>query len=101
MSKFEAKVARELDLELKSGIYTEVVPQYRIKLYAYLPNGEKVNLFTYICDFRVQLPDGSYVLKEAKGAVTEVYRMKRALLTQVWLPDHPNYSFEEIRMSRR
>lgn len=96
-SKLEARTARDLDLRKASGEFTEIEPQYRIKLYTYLPNGEKVNLFTYICDFRCTKPDGSYHLVEAKGYATEVYRIKRKLLDYVWLPDHQDYTFEEIK----
>lgn len=97
MSKYEAKVANELDLRKMAGEFVEVVPQYRIKLYCYVPNGDKVHLFDYICDFRCEKPDGSYLLVEAKGHATEVYKTKRKLLDLVWLPDHLDYSFEEVR----
>ena len=97
MSKFEARVAQELDLELRSGKYIEIKPQFPIKLYVYLPDGKKANLFTYVCDFRCELPDGSYKLVEAKGALTEVYKVKKRILDLVWLPEHPEYTFEEVR----
>lgn len=96
-SKFEAKVAQELDLRMKAGEFVTVEPQYRIPLYTYLPGGEKVNIFTYVCDFRCEKPDGCFLLVEAKGHVTDVYRTKRKLLDLVWLPDHPDYEFEEVR----
>lgn len=97
MSKFEARVAQELDLRLKAGEFVKVEPQYRIKLYCYLPDGSRADLFTYICDFRCERPDGTYLLTEAKGHVTETYRTKRKLLDLVWLPDHPSYEFEEVK----
>lgn len=100
-SKFEASVAQELELRMKAGEFTEVDRQYRIKLYCYLPDGSKADLFTYICDFRCHRPDGSYLLVEAKGHATEVYRTKRKLLDLVWLPDHQDYEFEEVRQGRR
>lgn len=96
-SKFEARIAQELELRQKAGEFTEVEPQFRIKLYTYLPDGSKVDIFTYICDFRCHKPDGTYLLVEAKGHVTDVYRTKRKLLDLVWLPDHPEYEFEEVR----
>lgn len=97
MSKFEARTAQELDLKLKAGEFVRIDSQYRIPLYAYLPNGEKVHIFNYICDFRCERPDGTYLLVEAKGHVTETYRTKRKLLDLIWLPDHPEYEFEEVR----
>lgn len=96
-SKFEASVAQDLYLRQQAGDLVAVEPQYRIKLYCYLPDGSKAYLFTYICDFRCEKPDGSYLLVEAKGHPTEVYRTKRKILDLVWLPDHPDYEFQEIR----
>lgn len=99
-SKLEARIAQELDLRLKAGEFVEIVPQFRIKLYVYLPDGKKADLFTYICDFRCERPDGTYLLAEAKGHITETYRTKRKILDLVWLRDHPEYEFEEIRQGR-
>lgn len=96
-SKLEARVARDLDLELKAGKYTAVEPQFRIKLYCYLPNGEKLYLWTYICDFRCTKPDGSYVLVEAKGKRMQRYRDNLKLLDGIWLLDNPDYEFIEER----
>lgn len=95
-SKYEAKIAQELDLRMKAGEFVEVEPQYRIKLYTYLPSGSKVDLFTYICDFRCKKPDGTYLLVEAKGHKTDVYRTKLKILDAIWLPDHPDHEFEEV-----
>jgi hypothetical protein len=96
-SKLEARVAQELDLRLRAGEFTEVVPQYRIKLYVYLPDNKKADLFTYVCDFRCEKPDGSYLLIEAKGMETALYRVKKRILDLVWLPDHPDYEYEVIK----
>lgn len=96
-SKFEAKIAQELDLRQKAGEFVNVEAQYRIKLYVYLPGGQRADLFTYICDFRCERPDGTYLLVEAKGHVTDTYRTKRKILDLVWLPDHPDHEFEEVR----
>lgn len=100
-SKLESGVAAELELRKKAGEFVDIDYQFPIKLYCYLPNGDKAYLFKYICDFRCHYPnDGTFLLVEAKGYATEVYRTKRKLLDLVWLPDHPEYSFEEIRSSR-
>lgn len=96
-SRFEARVAQDLDLRLKAGEFIEIIPQFRIKLYCYLPDGSKADLFTYVCDFRCERPNGSFLLVEAKGALTDVYRTKRKLLDLVWLVDNPEYEFEEVR----
>ena len=94
-SKLEARTAQDLDLELKAGKYVEIIPQFRIKLYCYLPDGSKVYPFDYICDFRCEKPDGGFLLVEAKGKATDLYRAKRRILDLVWLPDHLDYEFEE------
>jgi hypothetical protein len=96
-SKLEARVAQELDLRMKSGEFVEIVPQFRIKLYVYLPDNKKADIFTYICDFRCERPDGSYLLVEAKGMETSVYRVKKRILDLVWLPDNPNYEYEVVK----
>ena len=100
MSKFEARVAQELDLEMQAGKYTEIIPQFRIKLYARDPQGEKIPITDYICDFRCTYPDGTYHLVEAKGHPTDTYRIKRKLLECFWLPDHKDYTFEERHESK-
>ncbi len=93
-SKLEARHAMELDLRMKAGEFTEIVPQYRIKLYVYLPDGSKADLFTYVCDFRCEKPDGSYLLVESKGVESQVWRTKKKILDLVWLPDHKDYEYE-------
>lgn len=96
-SKLEARVAQELDLRLKSGEFTEIIPQYRIQLYVYLPDGSRADLFNYICDFRCKRSDDTYLLVEAKGVETSVFRVKKRILDLVWLPDHPDYEYEIIK----
>lgn len=96
-SKLEAKVAMMLDDKLKKGEFVEIVPQYRIKLYVYLPDNKPAYLFTYICDFRCERKDGSFLLVEAKGHETELFKVKKRILDLVWLPDHPDYDYEIIK----
>lgn len=98
-SKLEANTAYELDMRMKAGEFTEVTPQYRIKLYCYLSDGSRADLFTYVCDFRCKRPDGSYLLVESKGFLTDIYKVKRKILDLVWLPDHPDHEFEEVKRS--
>jgi hypothetical protein len=100
-SKFEATIAQELDLRMGAGEFVKVEPQFRIPLYIYLANGERKTLFAYVCDFRCERPDGSYLLVEAKGYKTNIYRVKKKILELVWLPDNPGYEFEEISGTRR
>jgi Protein of unknown function (DUF1064) len=95
-SKFEARVAQELALRMKAGEFVKIEPQFRIPLYIYLADSSPVNLFAYVCDFRCERPDGTFLLVEAKGYRTDIYRVKQKILRLVWLPDHPTYEFEEI-----
>lgn len=96
-SKLEAKVAMLLDQRMQNGEFVEIIPQYRIKLYVYLPDNKRADLFTYICDFRCERPDGSYLLVEAKGMETETFKIKKRILDLVWLPEHLNYDYEIIK----
>lgn len=96
-SKFEAIIARELDLRMKGGEFTEIIPQYKVEVTALRSDGTKVRLFNYICDFRCQRPDGSYLLVEVKGMLTATYRLKKKALELLWLPEHPDYTFEEVK----
>lgn len=96
-SKLEARVARDLDLRRRAGEFTEIKPQFRIKLYCYLPNGDKLYLWDYIADFLCTKPDGTFLICEAKGARMQRYRDNIKLLDGVWLPDHPEYEFVEER----
>lgn len=98
-SKFEAIIARDLDLRMKAGEFIEVLPQFKIEITAHRKDGTLVKLFNYICDFRCQLPDGTYTLIEVKGVLTASYRIKKKALQLLWLPEHPDYTFEEIKQS--
>lgn len=96
-SKLEARVARDLDMRKKAGEFVEITPQFRIKLYVYLPDNKPAYLFTYICDFKCERPDGTFLLVEAKGMETEIFKVKKRILDLVWLPDHPEYDYEIIK----
>jgi hypothetical protein len=96
-SKLEARVAQELDLRKKAGEFVEVEPQFRIKLYVYLPDGKRADLFTYVCDFKCTRSDGSFLLVEAKGVETDLFRVKKRILDLVWLPEHPEYEYEIVK----
>lgn len=96
-SKFEAIIARELDFRMKAGEFTEIIPQYKIEIMAHRQDGSPVKLFNYICDFRCRRPSGKYLLVEVKGMLTATYRIKKKALELLWLPDHPDYEFEEVK----
>lgn len=91
-SKFEARVAKELDLLKEAGEIIEVERQFPVRIEF---NGKLI--CTYYCDFRVLYPDGSYELIEAKGIETEVYRLKRKLLEAIWLPQHLDHEYVVVK----
>ena len=90
-SKKEAAYAQELDLLLKAGEITEIIPQYKVSLDV---NGR--HIANYYCDFFVTYKDGSQQLIEVKGFRTEIYRLKRLLLEATFLEENPGITFLEI-----
>lgn len=100
-SKYEAVIARELDLRMKAKEFIEIIPQFKVEIIAHRQDGTPVKLFNYICDFRCQLPNGTYTLIEVKGVLTASYRIKKKALQLLWLPEHPDYTFEEVKQSDR
>lgn len=98
-SKFEAGVAQDLELRLKSGEITEIEPQYKLEMWAYRENGLPAFKVSHKVDFRVANKDGSYELVEAKGVETADYKMRRKFLENIWLPDHPDHTYTVIKQS--
>lgn len=96
-SKYEAIVARDLDLRKAAGEFVEIVPQFKIELYCFKTDGDRIKLFNYICDFRCERPDGTFLLVEAKGVLTPSYKIKKKILGLIWLPDNPDYEFVEMK----
>lgn len=74
-SKFEAGVAQTLDLMLKAGEVTEVIPQKSYELKGL--NGTKI--CTHKPDFTVTFKDGHIEIWEAKGRQTDTFRLKYKL----------------------
>ena len=75
-SKHEAKVYEELRLRCLGGEFTGLGCQVAF----YLPGGIK-----YIADFVAFLPDGGFVVIDAKSEATrkdKVYRLKRRLMKE-------------------
>lgn len=96
-SKYEAGVAAELDLRLRTGDILEVIPQFKVEMWAYRENGLKAFMVKHKIDFRIQLRDGSYELVEAKGRETPDYVWRRKFLENIWLPDHPDYVYRVVK----
>lgn len=70
-SIFEAKVARDLDWRVKAGEIVSWERQVKISLYAY-----GAHICDYFIDFVAVRPDGTKEYIEAKGFVTDVWRLK-------------------------
>lgn len=94
-SKYEAEIAYELDMRMRAKEFTAIEPQFKIQLYTYDKELKQIPIFKYYCDFKCTKPDGTYLLVEAKGFRTDIYRAKHKILTQVWLKDNPEYEFVE------
>ena len=75
-SKFEAGVARDLDLRMRAGEYIQIERQKTLDLRV---NGRHV--CNYRIDFVATRPDGTLEYIEAKGCPTEAWRIKWSLLT--------------------
>lgn len=97
-SKFEASIARDLDIARKAADPREKVvdwtPQYKVELRS--PTTGKL-MAKYYCDFFVEYADGRKELLEAKGMETEVYRLKRRMLEELWLPEHPDIEYRVVK----
>lgn len=70
-SKKEADYAQTLDWRKKLGEIRSWTPQVPLELRV---NGVKI--VTYICDFRVVMPDGSVEYHETKGFATADFKIK-------------------------
>ena len=102
-SKFEARVAQDLDLKLQTGLISGWEPQYKIECIPYDCNAKPVPKckVTHKVDFRVHELDGTYTLLEAKGFETSDYRMRRKWLLNFWLPEHLDHKYEVVKENTR
>ena len=96
-SKFEARVAAELDMEVIAKVITDYERQFKVEIYAYTKDGEPVRLCSHKIDFRRHLPDGTFELLEAKGVETSDYKWRRKMLENFWLPEHPDHVYRVVK----
>jgi hypothetical protein len=96
-SKFEAGVAEELYLRQQAGEIVAVEPQYKIEVWCYRSDGSPAFKVSHKVDFRIELPDGSFELIEAKGVETPDYIWRRKFLEHIWLPEHPDHTYTVIK----
>ena len=76
-SKFEARVAADLDFRLRSGEISAVDRQVD---FPFTVNGKRLGRFLYRADFLVTHLDGSKEIVEAKGMQMPIFRLKWALM---------------------
>ena len=96
-SKFEASVADELLLRKQAGDIKDYDSQYRVEIVCYRANGLPAFTVRHKVDFRVHNNDGSFTLCEAKGAETVDYLWRRKFLENIFLPEHPEYTYEVVK----
>jgi hypothetical protein len=89
-STLEAKVAEELDWQLKAGDLKEVKRQVKIPLMV-----NKVLICNYYCDFRVVDKHGQVKYVEAKGMELPLWLLKKKLFLAL-LPEIDNGAVFEI-----
>ena len=95
-SKFEAGVAKELELRKRAGDILDFDKQYRVDIEIFNSTGKKVHEVRHKVDFRIHELDGTFTLLEAKGFETQDYRFRRKLLEKIWLLDHPDHTYEVV-----
>jgi hypothetical protein len=76
-SKFEARVAADLDLRLRSGDIAQVERQID---FPFIVNGKRLGRFVYRADFVVTHLDGSKEIVEAKGLRLPIFNLKWELM---------------------
>lgn len=78
-SKHEAQYWQELRLREKAGEITGLVRQVPFDLVTVNSAGDRIVVATYIADMTFY-EDGKLVVADAKGHLTQIYRMKRKWL---------------------
>jgi hypothetical protein len=98
-SKFEASVARDLDIRLRAGEIAEVQPQYQVVMTPCDERGAPLSELAvrHRVDFRIRHLDGTYELIEAKGFETADYLMRRKWLLKLWLPRNPDHTYTVVK----
>jgi DNA-directed RNA polymerase subunit M/transcription elongation factor TFIIS len=98
-SGFEADESAKLALRKRVGDIKDYDIQYKIEVYAYLPDGMPAMLVKHKVDFRIHHNDGSYELYEAKGIETDDYKWRRKFLENLWLPLHKDHIYTVVKQN--
>lgn len=100
-SKYEAAIADELYMRKQAKDIADYDSQYKVEMCAYRADGSIAFKVNHKVDFRVHNNDGSYTLLEAKGYATDDWKWRRRLLEEIWLPEHPEYTYEVVQQRAR
>jgi len=96
-SKLEASMAYELDIRKKAGEIADWERQFSVEMPIYNAHGKVIYSIKHKIDFRTHEHDGTFVLIETKGFLTSDYVFRRNLLEKVWLPEHPDHTYEVVK----
>lgn len=96
-SRAEAFRYAELKFLERAGAITNLRLQVPFELVpAYTWRGKKVRASTYLADFVYLTTDGEEVVEDVKGAITQLYSLKKKLL----LYRNPDLNFRELEARR-
>lgn len=91
-STLEAKVAEDLDWQLKAGELVEIKKQVKIPLMV-----NKILICNYYCDFRVIDKNGGIRYIEAKGMELPLWQVKKKLFLALLPEIDPGATFEMVK----
>lgn len=90
-SILESNYAMFLDFRLKAKEIKSWDRQFPIII-----EFEGTTILTHKVDFRTENLDKSFSLIECKGYPTPEWKIKKKLLMVMWLPKHPEYTYEVV-----
>jgi len=113
-STLEARVAADLDLEVRAGLIDHWERQVRISFYVCLncaklsvaprcpehPVEKPTILATYVCDFKAYWKDGTTEFREAKGVALDIFKFKWRMLEAIYGNDD-NYRLTIVKEPNR
>lgn len=94
-SGFEANYAMQLDWRVKATDTNSIKAwdrQFPVRI-VYRGN----EILTTKVDFRIHHHNGTFELIEVKGFETPDYRIRKKLITVMWIPDHPGYTYTVVK----
>ncbi len=81
--------AKRINGEIRS---IKLQPEFLILRGFTLENGERIKGIKYVADFEVEYADGHKEIVDVKGLRTDVYKMKKKMLLDMY----PNINFIEV-----